>query len=318
MIKVIFSTLCVVLLALFAYQVMSYPLDVENGSNKNHNNELAESIDFDLPQLAVLNGINEYSEIIKRPLFVKDRAAAVSARAINKVSTVDELAHLVLVGTASSSDVQIAIIADTKAKQMERLKTGESYQQWNIAEVSSDHVVFQNAELEYKLFVTPIKGSQKDKQAKLLSQLNNSKLSQSKIDKATAAIKSYKGWKGANKSSARQSSKNIDSFNDAVPKKKVAGKIWNYEKKSNQNRTGSKTKSTNKPVKRSPIKIPGEEEKDAAYYEAEDDDDGEYSGSSNQSNSAREITAEDYYDDEDITEDELRALEGLGGKIFDD
>jgi hypothetical protein len=305
MIKIIFSTLCIILLALFAYQVMSYPLADENNSKLSK--DLARSIDYELPRLAVLNGINEYSEIIKRPLFVKDRAAAVSVRAVSKVTTVDELSHLVLVGTASSSDVQIAIIADTKAKQMERLKTGETYQQWNISEVASDHVVFQNAELEYKLFVTPIKGSQKDKQAKLLSQLKNSNISQSKIDKATAAIKSYKGWKGASKGSSRQIFKSTDNLNYEAPKKKVSGKTWNYGKKSNQNNTG----------KRSPIKIPGEEERDAAYYEAEDDDDDSFS-SNNQGNSAREITAEDYYDDEDITEDELRALEGLGGKIFDD
>lgn len=306
--KYFLSIICFALLALFAYQVMSYPLDAEDSANEILDNELVRSIDFDLPQLAVLNGIDEYAEIIQRPLFVKDRAAAVSVRAINKVTTVDELSHLVLVGTASSSDVQIAIIADTKAKQMERLKTGESYKEWDIAEVSSDHVLFQNAELEYKLFVTPIKGSQKDKQAKLISQLNKSK-----IEKATAAIKSYKGWKGASKNSTRQSTNNTERFNNEVPERKLAGKGWNYEKNSSQ----SNDASTNKPVKRSPIKIPIEEDKDAAYYEAEDDLDSDLD-SNNRANTVREISAEDFYDDEDITDEELKALEGLGARIFDD
>ncbi len=174
--KLILSTLCIALLALFAYQVMSYPLDVESVRGKSLDKELAKSIDYDLPQLAVLKSIDKYSEIVQRPLFVKGRAAAVNIRSVTKATTVDALAHLILVGTASSSDVQIAIVADTKAKQMERLKVGESYKEWNIAEVSSNHVIFQNEELEYKLFVTPIKGSQKEKQAKLIKQLNKSKI----------------------------------------------------------------------------------------------------------------------------------------------
>lgn len=304
--KIILSTLCFALLALFAYQVMSYPLDADDRHNKKLDNKLAKSIDYDLPQLAVLNGINEYSEIVQRPLFAKDRAAAVSVRAVNKVTTVDELAHLILVGTASSSDVQIAIIADTKAKQMERLKTGESYKEWDITEVSSDHVVFQNAELEYKLFVTPIKGSQKEKQAKLISLLNKSK-----IEKATTAIRSN-----------QKLADSADKIQDK-PKRSVTERSWGYNKKYKQTNNpssdtkNSQAKSQIKPVKRSPIKIPGEEERDAAYYESEDDG-GNTSGSNNRADTASEISAEDFYDDEDITEDELKALEGLGASIFDD
>lgn len=317
--KLILSTLCIALLALFAYQVMSYPLDVENVRGTGLNKELAKSIDFDLPQLAVLKSIDEYSEIVQRPLFIKGRTAAVNLRSVNKATTVDELAHLVLVGTASSTDVQIAVIADTKAKKMERLKVGETYEEWNIAEVSSDHVIFQNEELEYKLFVTPIKGSQKDKQAKLISQLNKSK-----IEKATAAIKSYKGWKSAskNKSSSRQSITGSDFFDAEAPKKKVAGKSWGYDKKpkldnSNRGEVKEGANQSKKSVRKSPIKIPGEEEKDAAYYEAEDGDESS-SASRDRTNTAREISAEDFYDDENITEDELKVLEGLGAKIFDD
>jgi len=309
--KIILSTICIALLALFAYQVMSYPLVVEDSRSSGLDKELAKSIDYDLPQLAVLNSIDEYSEIVQRPLFVKDRAAAVSAQAINKVTTVDELAHLVLIGTASSSDVQIAIVADTKAKQMERLKAGESYKEWDIAEISSDHVVFQNAKLEYKLFITPIKGSQKDNQAKLISQLN-----ELKKQKATTAEKSYKNWNGSNKINRNRS-------NSASPKDNTGGtgSLWSYRnkpKKTDSSQIGdlSVTRTKNNSAKRSPIKIPGEEEKDTAYYEAETND-GSSTANDRQS-VKREITAEDYYDDEDITEDELKALESLGAKIFDD
>ncbi len=310
--KIFLSAVCFALLALFAYQVMSYPLDAEASHNNNQDEKLEKSIDYELPQLSVLNGINEYSEIVQRPLFIKDRAAAINVRAINKVTTVDELAHLVLVGTASSSDVEIAIIADTNAKQMERLKTGESYKEWNISKVSSDHVVFQNAELEYKLFVTPIKGSQKDKQAKLISQLNKSK-----IEKATAAIKSYQGWKGANKNTARSSSSSNspDSIKVTETKNSISNRSWGYNKKYKESNSGNKVSGGAKPIKRSPIKIPGEEDREADYYEAEDGD-ANISESSNQADISRAITAEDYYDDEDISEDELKALEGLGASIF--
>lgn len=311
--KILLSTICIALLALFAYQVMSYPLDMKDSRSLSLDKELAKSIDYDLPQLAVLNDIDEYSEIVQRPLFVKDRAAAISSRTVNKVTTVDELAHLILVGTASSSDVQIAIVADTKAKQMERLKAGESYKEWDIAEVSSDHVVFQNVELEYKLFITPIKGSQKDKQAKLVSQLNKLKK-----DKATTAKKSFKSWGRSNKI-------NTNSSNIASTKQKAGGtgNLWSYRNKSQKKDSSnsgdlSGAKDNNKPVRRSPIKIPGEEEKDAAYYEAEYGDDENSSTASNSENAKKEISVEDYYDDEEITEDELKALEVLGAKIFDD
>ena len=70
-------------------------------------------------------------------------------------------------------------------------------------------------------------------------------------------------------------------------------------------------------MKRSPIKIPVEEENSAAYYEGIEDGDNA-AESTNRETVKREITAEDFYDDEDITEDELKALEGLGAKIFDD
>ena len=311
--KIILSVICIALLALFAYQVMSFPLDIEDAQQSNQGSDLAKSINYDLPQLAVLNDIDEYSEIVQRPLFVKDRTAAVSVRAINKVTTVDELSHLILVGTASSSDVQIAIVADTKAKKMERLKAGGSYQEWDIAEISSDHVIFQNEKLEYKLFVTPIKGSQKDKQAKLISQLNKSKK-----EKNNAAANSYKGWKKANKNTS-------SNLNTASNDQKTAGtgNLWSYRNKSNKNNKSNNSASENtgvksKPAIRSPIKIPDEEVKDDAYYEALNDDDNSASASSDRRTAKKQLSAEDYYDDDDITEEELKALEGLGAKIFDD
>lgn len=281
-------------------------MELDGVANKSLNKELVKSIEYELPQLSVLNNIDKYSEIVKRPLFAKDRAAAATAQTVNKVNTVDELSHLILVGTARSTDVQIAIIADTKAKQMERLKAGESYKDWNIAEVSTDHITFQNDELEYKLFVTPIEGSTKAKQAKLISQLNKSK-----IDKAVDAIKSYQDSSGADKNNASDNG-------SKKTEQKIAGKIWNYDKKPEVNKSKDGSTVKQKPVSKSPIKIPGEEEKDAAYYEGIDDSIESSSSASNRETTAREISAEDFYDDEDITEDELKALEGLGIKIFDD
>ena len=295
--KLLLSTICIALLVSFAYQVMSYPFNVEDSHITSVDKDLANAIDFDLPLLAVLNGIDEYSEIVQRPLFIKDRAAAVGARTVNEVTTIDELGHLLLVGTASSSDVQIAIIEDTKAKQMERLKVGESYKKWDVTEISSDYVIFQNAELEYKLFVSPIKGSQKDKQAKLLGQLNKSK-----IVKGTAASKN---------------NASIDELNEngvgEETKQKATGKIWNYKKKSNQDNV----EKNYKPTKNSPIKIPFENEKDAAYYEGLEHEENP-SASDDRGGTTSEVSLEDYYDDEDITEAELKEMQGLGLKIFND
>ncbi len=294
--KLTLSIVCTLLLALFAYQVMSYSLGVELHQESKLDEEFAKSIDYELPQLAVLKSVNEYSEIIQRPLFVKNREAAIGARTINNVTTVSELSHLILVGTASSSDVQVAIVADTKAKQMERLKTGESYRQWEIAGVAPDHVVFQNSELEYKLFVTPIKGSQKAKQVKLFSQLNKSK-----IERVTAADKSYND--------------NGSEGNpvERVQPKEITGKIWSYDKKPRSKNVNKETNVNNKSVKKSPIKIPAIDEKSVVYYEGE-----EALTNNKDIDSVDEISAEDFYEDGDITEDELDVLEKLGIQIFDD
>lgn len=308
--RLLLSAICITLLALFAYQVMSYSFNAEDSHIPSFDKDLANSIDYVLPQLSVLNGIEEYSEIVQRPLFIKDRAAAVSIRTVNEVTTIDELAHLILVGTASSSDVQIAIIEDTKAKKMERLKVGESYKKWNVAEVSSDHIIFQNAELEYKLFVSPIKGSQKDKQAKLLGQSNKSKKA-----KSATTSKSFE--------SSETSGKNFDKLKKSdlstqETKPKVAGKIWNYKKKPSQDNVEKNTKPTKRSVRKSPIKIPVEDEKDAAYYEGLDDEDN-FSASDDRENaeSESELAFEEFYDDEILTKDELKKLKGLGIFIDD-
>lgn len=302
--KLLLSIICIALLALFAYQVMSFPLNVKELQNTEVDRTIFKSIDYDLPQLAVLNSREKYTEIVQRPLFVKGRVPAAGVRTIDSIATVNELSHLVLVGTARSTEVQIGIIADTKAKQMERLKVGETYKDWKIAEVSSDYVLFRNAEFEHKLFVTPIKGSQKDKQAKLISQLNKSK-----IDRAAAAIKSYQESE-SEKTTAKKSKRNVSE------------RSWGYNKKHKQeneariNSSNDNSKIEKKQVRRSPIKIPNEEEKDASYYEGLDDADttsADYPDSI-----TRELSAEDFYDDENITEDELQALEALGAKIFDD
>jgi len=307
--KLLLSTICIALLALFAYQVMSYPLEDYSLQNKNADAVLAKSVDYELPKLSKLNNIENYSEIVQRPLFAIDRAAKVSAKVTNKVTTVNELSHLILVGTASSSDVQIAVVADTKAKQMERLKPGEKYNDWDIAEVSTDYVVFQNDDLEYKLFVAPIQGSQKDKRAKSLAGYDKSK-----IERAAKAINAYRG---NNESSNSEEDGNLV----ADKPKRVSRKPWDYGSRSKSTSDSGKA-TKNNPVKqskkkRSPIKIPGEEERDAAYYEGLSDDDSESADSRDRSIVSREITAEDFYNDEEISEEELKLLKGLGAELFD-
>ncbi len=296
--KTFLSAICIILLALFAYQVMSYPLanDEQINAQENLDDDLEKSIDYKLPQLTVLKKIDQYSEIVARPLFDKSRKGYVTTRT-KKIASSNELSHLVLVGTARSSDVQIGIIADTKAKQMERLKVGENYQGWKISEVEKDYILFQNNDLEHKLFLTPIERSKTNKHAKLISNLNKSK-----IDRATTAIRSY------------QELADSDAGVQETQKRGIKERSWGYNKKYDQKRdTSSKAASKNKPVTRSPIKIPDEDDdKDAAYYEGEGD------VSEKTEVAKKELSLEDFYEDEDISEDELKALEALGAKIFDD
>ncbi len=304
--KIFLSTICLALLALFAYQVMSYPLDSNELDIPNTDKDIAKSIDYELPQFGLLGDIENYSEITQRPLFVKGRFPAPGSNTLSQVTTVNELSHLILVGTARSTDVQVGIIADTKAKQMERLKVGENYKNWKIAEVSSDYVKFQNAEIEYKLFVTPIEGSSKAKQAKLISQLNKSKINRT----TSSAVRAYQ--------------RSADGDTEDLPKQKVTSKSWNNKTKTGQSDNINEvprireTKSGGSSLRKSPIKIPAVNDKDISYNE-----DSGYSDLGDEllgdwEDASLEIDDEDFYDDEDITEDELRALEALGAKIFDD
>ena len=111
--KLLLSTICIALLGLFAYQVMSFPLDSQK---LNLENDLSRNLNFDLPQLAVLNSLDEYSEMIQRPLFVKNRLPARGAQSFNEIVTANELEHLILIGIASSTDVQLGIVVNSKEK----------------------------------------------------------------------------------------------------------------------------------------------------------------------------------------------------------
>lgn len=233
--RLLLSVVCISLLGLFAYQVMSFPLNsilVENRSSFENNKE-SDILNSVIPELALLNDLSEYSEIIQRPLFAKDRKSA-NIKSTAKTITVNELENLVLIGTATSLDLRVGIIADTKTKETERVKVGQIYNNWKIVEIFSDHIVFKNKDLEYKLFLTPY---------------------------------SNKG----------QKQENADA----------------------------------RSVKKSPIKIPAEEEKDPSYYEALDDD-VEFED---------ELEAQDFsdedYDDDELSEEYLKLLHSAGAKTID-
>ena len=75
---------------------MSFPLSLDELQDVDHsaiNGDLSKDLNFELPQLAILNSIDEYSEIIQRPLFVKNRVPAHGAQAFGEVVTASELEH---------------------------------------------------------------------------------------------------------------------------------------------------------------------------------------------------------------------------------
>lgn len=265
----------------------------------NNSDDPIQSLNFELPKLVVLQDLNEYSSIVQRPLFAQSRKATRPTQSSSQVATVNGLSHLILVGTARSTEVEIGIIADTKLKKIERLKVGEKYNEWDISNIEDDHIVFQNDELEYKLFTTPIENKK----------LSNQKYQKSKIERAKSEIISaYKDWERSAK-----------PVTNTKKKTKLTGNT-NYRNYKSKNDTtkNEDNSSIEKPIRKSPIKIPvEEEEKDLDYYEAFDEEDESSSAASNDSKrSIRDITADDFYDDEEITEEELKALEELGAEIF--
>jgi len=159
------------------------------------------------------------------------------------------------------------------------------------------------------LQITPIKGSQKDKRARFLS-----KYDKSKIERATEAINSYRD---NNASSGPE-----DENNSVADKpKRESSKPWNYgtkAKSADSNDKDIKNKPAKKSAKRSPIKIPGEEERDQAYYEGLGPDDDSLLDSDESGAISEGISAEQFYNDDEISAEELKLLEGLGARIFDD
>ncbi|MCZ6565089.1 MAG: hypothetical protein O6852_03005 [Gammaproteobacteria bacterium] len=322
--KILLGTICIALLGLFAYLVMSFPLSLDELQDVDHsaiNGDLSKDLNFELPQLAILNSIDEYSEIIQRPLFVKNRVPARGAQAFGEVVTASELEHLILVGIATSADVSIGIVADSKEKQMERLKVDQVYKGWKVAEIAKDHIVFQNDNLEYKLFLTTYEQRNNKRRSELTGKTAAKPISTKKA--------SYKGW-ARNATSKQGSLEKNNTYeggykdSEVESHKKVAGSIWNYQKNEAQAQEDVATdgpKVIKPPVRRSPIKIPGDDEgKDASYYEALDEEGAEGSAvASDWQSAVSEITEEDFYgESEEITEDELKALEALGAIIFDE
>jgi len=114
----------------------------------------------------------------------------------------------------------------------------------------------------------------------------NCLLNKSKIERAAAAIKSYKSENAEN---------NINSDNSTrdSTERDVAGtgSLWSYRNKpakndSSVNSDSNSVKTKIKPDKRSPIKIPVEEEQDAEFYEAFGDE-GDASDASDRASISR-------------------------------
>ena len=143
--------------------------------------------------------------------------------------------------------------------------------------------------MEYKLFITPF---EKNNDRRQTSSTTHASLGPSEI-KST-----YKAWARDTRSKQNKTNK----------RKKVAGSIYKYKKKSDQDEVEKK------PVRKSPIRIPNDEAKDVYYNKALDEETVDNARGS----STQEVSADDFYaDNEEITEDELKVLETLGAKIFD-
>ncbi len=290
--KSILSTICVILLGLITYQVMSYPNDLEEADGIENDNKAhgPQDLRFDLPELGLLKDISQYSEIIKRPLFTKNRLPAKKTHSLNAVKN-NDIEGLILIGVVKSTDVQIGIVSDTKEEKIERLKIGHVYKGWKISEIAKDYIVFQDKDSEYKLFLTPIESVDNKRRGSVWS----------KEKKNTNDYKrpTYKGWGRP------------ETQESIVNKKKNTGSIYKYKKTENVKN------STSSSVRKLPINN-DVEEKSADYYEALDDDSDDLEYIDNEDYS-EELTADDFYaDDEDISEEELKVLKALGVEIFDD
>lgn len=296
--KLALSIICILLLGLFGYQVSSFPLDSRSTQFDGSSENLIQPQNYELPKIVLLKDLNEYSSIIDRPLFTHNRKAAKPVSATTRTITNNDLSNLILVGTAISKEVEIGIIADTKLKKIERLKEGENYNEWEIASIEDDHIVFQNEDLEYKLFTTPIENKKIRRKA----------YQRHKIDQAKSKILSaYTNWE-------RSAEPNLKS----KKKTKLTGNLYYKKDKSSKESANDDGTDQEKTVRTSPIKIPiEEEEKDPEYYEAlDEEEDINTANSSDNKPSVRDITADDFYEDEEITEEELKALEDLGAEIF--
>ncbi len=94
-----------------------------------------------------------FTEIIDRPLFVAGRLPPEEPTDITKMVKVKAKLELDLEGVAITPDKKVAILRDTKTKQLFILTAGAVHQGWTVGEIRTDEVVMERGDEVHSLFL---------------------------------------------------------------------------------------------------------------------------------------------------------------------
>jgi hypothetical protein len=103
-----------------------------------------------------LSNLSAYAEIVRRPLFSRDRRPPSVAAPSIVARPPAAIRELRLTGIVIGPDTRTAILSDGKRKKEVRLSKGEAYKGWTLQELADDGVVFTHGERTVELpLVTP-------------------------------------------------------------------------------------------------------------------------------------------------------------------
>lgn len=156
--KYILIILCLILSATIFYQFKYY------SNNELHAaSDSGDKVDRKVTSVAnkSLRSIRAYSEMVKRPLFSKDRKPPATSNG-NAAESIDisELRNLILYGVVIGGKNRYAIV-DGVGDSPEQMKEGHVFKGWKVSEISADSIKFESAKGLYELFIAPNESGKK-------------------------------------------------------------------------------------------------------------------------------------------------------------
>jgi type II secretory pathway component PulC len=149
-INVLLFLLWLLILAVIAVQWMNPPrLDSSTGQQKTNNDSADVEIAIKPVSSFSIAPLDEYQEIVERPLFYETRrppSPEVPEVAVQEEPQEEQPLALTLIGVMVTSDAKVALVQNDDTNKVERLKLGDEIGGWEVQFIDSDNVVINKSD----------------------------------------------------------------------------------------------------------------------------------------------------------------------------